>query len=468
MKKKILKTIREHGLLRKNMHIVLGLSGGPDSMCLFDVLLELAGDMNLTIHPVHVNHKFRPGAAEADQEFVETLCRKKGLDCRSFIVDCNEMAARLKMTSEEAGRKARYDAFYETAQKVTSEGVDPADIAIAVAQNANDQCETILFRMMRGTGTDGLAGIAYKRTGEGGFEIIRPLLDISREEIEKYCAERNLNPRIDHTNNETLYTRNKIRLELIPFLSENFNSNIIETVNRLGRIAAEDKEFIWQEAQKAFEKAVCADDGTSIFTEPLGDVHKAVRQRVYNICLGKAGMTGNITEAYLEAIEQVRISASPSASADLADGFRVSRAYDKLIFYRTGETNPVEGWQLRTLTSEEFREFAKKAAEAETVYGAFGAAMVPDLNKLEVRTRRDGDYIAINGGKKKLQDFFVDSKVPKLYRDRIAVLALGNNILWVLPSEYFVNEQYRLKGRFSADFRADFEHEDLIIVLEQK
>ena len=122
MKKKILKTIRQHELIRDNMHIVLGLSGGPDSMCLFDVLMELAEEMNLTIHPVHVNHKFRPGAAEADQEFVEELCRSRGLCCRSFVVDCNEMAERFKMTSEEAGRKARYDAFRKTAEEVAAKG----------------------------------------------------------------------------------------------------------------------------------------------------------------------------------------------------------------------------------------------------------------------------------------------------------------------------------------------------------
>ncbi len=176
--------------------------------------------------------------------------------------------ARQGLTSEEAGRKARYDAFFETAQGIAQEltqgiaqelaqgfaqglaqelageleqhctqepsmpGTDK--IAIAVAQNANDQAETILFRMLRGTGTDGLAGIAYKRY-ERGFAIVRPLLDVPRDEIEKYCEERNLSPRIDHTNNEAIYARNKIRLELLPMLREKFNPNIIETINRLGK-----------------------------------------------------------------------------------------------------------------------------------------------------------------------------------------------------------------------------------------
>ena len=256
MKQRVLETIKTHELLEDGTHIVLGLSGGPDSVCLFDVLLELSAVKNFRIHPVHVNHKFRPGDAERDQEYVEELCRQRGLTCRTFTVDCNALAREEGLTSEEAGRKARYDAFFETAQGITqgfAQGLaqelageleqhctqEPSmpgtdKIAIAVAQNANDQAETILFRMLRGTGTDGLAGIAYKRY-ERGFAIVRPLLDVPRDEIEKYCEERNLSPRIDHTNNEAIYARNKIRLELLPMLREKFNPNIIETINRLGK-----------------------------------------------------------------------------------------------------------------------------------------------------------------------------------------------------------------------------------------
>ena len=354
MKKKILKTIAQHNLLRKNMHIVLGLSGGPDSMCLFDVLSELSAEMGLTIHPVHVNHKFRPGAAEEDQKFVEEHCADRGFRCRTFVTDCNEMASRLKMTSEEAGRKARYDAFFTVAEEVASSGTERGDIVIAVAQNANDQCETILFRIMRGTGVDGLSGIAYKRSGKGGFDIIRPLLDITRDEIEKYCADRNLQPRIDHTNNEAIYTRNKIRLELIPYMMENFNNNIIETVNRLGHIAAEDKDYIQGEAGRIYEKIRCGEADVAIFTEPLESVHKAVRHRIYNMCLNRAGMEENITGAHLDAIEKIRVSESPSASADLADGFKVAKAYDRLIFCSESQRFNCEDWNLQSMNREDY------------------------------------------------------------------------------------------------------------------
>ena len=174
MKNKILKTITEHNLITEGMHIVLGLSGGPDSVCLFSVLCSMAKEMNLTIHPVHINHKFRPGAAEEDQAYVEELCRSKGVSCRSFVYDCPIIAKEQKLTPEEAGRNARYEAFFKVAAEIRSKGVPSEKIAVAVAQNANDQCETILFRIMRGTGTDGLSGIAYKRMAEDGTAAIRP------------------------------------------------------------------------------------------------------------------------------------------------------------------------------------------------------------------------------------------------------------------------------------------------------
>lgn len=431
MKQRVLETIKTHELLEDGTHIVLGLSGGPDSVCLFDVLLELSAVKNFRIHPVHVNHKFRPGDAERDQEYVEELCRQRGLECRTFTVDCNALAREEGLTSEEAGRKARYDAFFETAQGIAQEltkgfaqglvqelageleqhctqepsmpGTDK--IAIAVAQNANDQAETILFRMLRGTGTDGLAGIAYKRY-ERGFAIVRPLLDVPRDEIEKYCEERNLSPRIDNTNNEAIYARNKIRLELLPMLREKFNPNIIETINRLGKNAAADKDYLAQQARDAYEEALEDADSRSctveVTTAKLDRMHKAVRMRVYNYLLADVGMEENLTEGQLEAIEKVRISQSPSAMCDLADGFRVYKIYDRIRFCREAETEEGRQLRMRFMSAEEYAK-EPKTARAPDADGGENAARVVGIFALPpgaedsvcIRKRRDGDVIAI-------------------------------------------------------------------------
>ena len=312
LKRKFLKTVYDHQLIESGDHIVIGLSGGPDSVCLFSLLLEVAESMDLTIHPVHVNHKFRPGAAELDQAYVEDLCRRKGLECKSFVVDCNELAKETGMTSEEAGRKARYDAFHETAMEIRKK--DPgASVKIAVAQNANDQAETILFRLLRGTGTDGLSGIAYKRY-EREILVIRPVLDIYREEIEAYCEAKALKPVTDHTNQEAIYARNKIRLELLPYLERGYNENIKESLVRLGRIAAADKDYLWTQTQEAYEKLLVertvettGEAGPSVVLDRAGlaALHPAIGHRVVLKAFAEVGLDHDITAERLDAADKI-------------------------------------------------------------------------------------------------------------------------------------------------------------------
>ena len=348
-KRKILETIKERNLVRSGDHLILGLSGGPDSLSLFNALKELREDylrtngrfgIDFTVHPVHVNHKFRPGAAEEDQKFCEMTAKEAadGIDgfypLRTFVVDCNLLAEQLGMTSEEAGRKARYDAFREVGEETMSFfGCSKDDIKILVAQNANDQAETILFRILRGTGPDGLSGIAYDREDESGFRVIRPILDIKREEIERYCEEKGLEPRRDHTNEEALYSRNKIRLELIPLLEKEYNPSVIDALNRLGRLSQEDKGYIYKAALEAYKDAECGDGALDI--RKLDALEQPVRNRVYMLALSDAGMRENMTEKHLRAIERIRLSRNhPMAYTELSDGFRVARKKQELIFYR--------------------------------------------------------------------------------------------------------------------------------------
>lgn len=522
MKNKILQTIKRENLLKENMHIVVGLSGGPDSVCLFDVLKSMAEEMNLSLYAVHVNHGLRPVAADEDQFYVSELCDKYNVPCYVYKVDCKHIAQEYGMTSEEAGRKARYDAFSKTADKICIEkGLNHGEVAIALAHNSNDQAETILFRILRGTGTDGLYGIPYSRLDESNFKIVRPLLDVSREEIESYCQKRGLLPQIDHTNSENLYTRNKIRNMLIPYIKENFNENITETLIRLGKVAAEDRDFIRNEARKIFEESCCelqngdlcvpsGDEPCScrllresceeaeaiksliLDTGPLLEAHRALRMRVYTMALGKIGVYRNITYAQEEGIDKVLNSKSPSAMYLLADNARVKREYDKIIFSKEESTDKKalkaftqdiakeQGWSLYELTKEEFEQFRhKKEREAasgiKTVYGAFEGV---SISELLLRTRKKGDRISVAGGSKKIQDFLVDEKVPKLHRDEMLLLARGSDVLWVLPSKYFARENLAEKGRFSERYKVGrhceetekeqcLNHENKVIILEK-
>ena len=537
MKKKILQTIREHALIEKDMHIVIGLSGGPDSMCMFDVLCSMAEEWRLQLHPVHVNHKFRPGAAEEDQEFVEEYCEKAGWPCRSFVYDCSAIAMAEGLTSEEAGRKARYEAFGKVADEIAGGclpglgGRVPREkIAIAVGQNANDQCETLLLRLMRGTGVDGLSGIAYKRWDQQGTSVIRPLLDCSRQDIEAYCQERNLQPRRDHTNEEPVYMRNKIRLELVPLLQRNYNPNIIETMNRLAAVASQDVDFIREQAELFFEKAVCGMEGSQVelSTEVLTQLHPAIRVRLYNKALEQIGLRENISAAHLDGLEAVLRSNRPSACWNLPEGYLAEKRYDRLCFRWMSKKVEICGIdhfnQADSLGQLEVR--VSSIGDSSTVPAvphrnpvdedAFAAAPVPAdvggteispltahfslqalqqvygpgaAEKIVLRTRQDGDYIMIGTGdgelhRKKLQDIFVDLKIPKSLRSQIPLAAIGKEILWILPGLQDVpgpaekpgrecmpangTEMTRLgrKGRYSAGYKVEDNSASPIIVLE--
>ena len=304
---------------------------------------------------------------------------------------------------------------------------------------------------------------------------------VTRNE-EFFCGHFPGQPVIDHTNNEAIYARNKIRLELLPMLREKFNPNIIETINRLGKNAAADKDYLAQQARDAYEEALEDADGRSctveVTTAKLDRMHKAVRMRVYNYLLADVGMEENLTEGQLEAIEKVRISQSPSAMCDLADGFRVYKIYDRIRFCREADTEEGRQLRMRFMSAEEYAK-EKKTAHAPDADGGETAARVVGIFALPpgaedsvcIRKRRDGDVIAIASKSrpqgaaqtpdtappqvrhKKLQDFLVDAKVPKSVRDDIDLLAYGNRILWVLPSPHFASRQYREKGRFSAEFK---------------
>ncbi len=491
MLKETLQTIKKYDLLTKDMHIIIGLSGGPDSVCLFDVLCRLAAqkpELGLRLYALHVNHKLRPGAAEKDQRYVQELCQSRGVPCEVVTRDCGALASELGLSAEEAGRKVRYDAFSQAAAKLAAAaGIDRSRVAIALAHNANDQCETILFRILRGTGTDGLAGMAHKRYDKEGFAIIRPLLDTSREEIEEYCRARNLSPRIDHTNSENIYARNKIRNELLPLLAAGYNAGITEALTRLGRVASCDRDFLHRAACAAFEQALLKPPGaaaaTSGFAAPAGGrqaapelvfsteilktLHKAIRTRIYTMALERLGIEEGVSFVHLEALDGLLWSGRASCAADVSGGLRVRREYDRLVFTRPAPPGRQADWQFRQFDRAGFAKY-RRSSDGGRLYGAFCGV---EADKLEIRSRRAGDRIAIvSGGRivaKKLQDFFVDEKLPLRYRDEVQLLAYGSNILWILPDERYERRQLREKGRFSASFRALEESEGPIIVLEK-
>ncbi len=250
MKKKVLETIQKYNLIKNRDKIVVAVSGGPDSICLIDILKKLQKEkcnltqsQNITFEIVvaHVNHKIREEANQ-DEQYVKKYCQKNGIEFFSKSIDVQKLAHTNKIGTEEAGRLVRYKFFNEILEKTKA-------TKIAIAHNKNDKIETIFLHMLRGSGIDGLKGIEPKRDN-----IIRPLIECERAEIEKYCEENELYPRIDKTNFENIYNRNKIRNIVIPYIQKEFNPNIIKTIDRLSAIVVEEEEYLDKQTKKIYQE----------------------------------------------------------------------------------------------------------------------------------------------------------------------------------------------------------------------
>lgn len=239
LEKKVLNTIQKYELIKYGDNIVVGVSGGPDSMTLLNVLCSLKETLQIHLFVAHINHQIRKEAKQ-DEEYVKDFCAAHQIPFFVLEKDVVQLAKEQKIGTEEAGRKVRYDFFEEICKKVNAS-------KIATAHTANDQAETILMNLMRGSGTNGLKGMEVKRG-----KYIRPLLEITRQEIEQYCQKQQLNPRIDQTNQENVYTRNRIRNELIPYIEKNFNPSIVTSLNRLSEIVKEQEEYMEKVVEKAY------------------------------------------------------------------------------------------------------------------------------------------------------------------------------------------------------------------------
>lgn len=242
LEKKVLQTIVKNELIENGDKIVIGVSGGPDSIALLDVLIKLQSEIKFDITVAHINHMIRTDAID-DQKYVEQYCKNKNIPCFVKKEHVEELAKQEKIGTEEAGRNLRYKFFNEILEKTDSN-------KIATAHTKNDNAETVLMNILRGTGTSGLKGIKAKRDNK----YIRPLIECERKEIEEYCNENNLEPRIDKTNMENIYTRNKVRNLLIPYIQKEFNPNIIESLNRLSQIASMENDYFETKTVKIYEE----------------------------------------------------------------------------------------------------------------------------------------------------------------------------------------------------------------------
>ena len=273
MKEEVLKTIKKYNLIESGDKLVLGVSGGPDSISMLNVLREIAEDetidLKFQIVVSHINHNIRKEAKE-DEEFVKKYCDENNIKFFSKSIDVEKIANNSKIGIEEAGRKVRYEFFDEVLNKTNSN-------KIAIAHNKNDKVETMIMNVLRGSGLLGLKGIEPKRG-----KYIRPLIEIEREKIEEYCEEKNLNPRIDKTNFDNTYSRNKVRNVVIPYIKQEFNPNIIKTLDRLSELVKEEDTYVEKQVEKAYQEIFIEGNNEEIILnlKKFNNYEKVIKSRI--------------------------------------------------------------------------------------------------------------------------------------------------------------------------------------------
>lgn len=434
MYKTAFKTVKKYGLLENGDTVVVGVSGGADSSALLHFLYSLRELYSLRLFAVHVNHGIRAEEAKKDAEFVENLCKNLNVEFFLFNHDIKKEACNLSVSEEEAGREARYFRFSEIAEKYSCN-------KIAVAHNLNDNCETIIMRLCRGTGLKGLTGIPVKRK-----KIIRPLIECSREIIEKYCFENNIEFCTDSTNMTDLYTRNKIRLNIIPIM-EQINSNTLFNMSNTISILLQENEFIENTAENAFKYSMIKNNKNGVYlsTEKLLEFDTVIIKRVLRKALTsvKEGIK-DLSSNHIESILKI-LYAADGKSLDLALSLKAEKSCGILKLYlkqnNTENTDffyelPIgQKIYIKELNKYVFLgiNFNKNEILSKNVY-----TKLFDYDKIKgnitLRNRKSGDKISIKGlsGRKKLKDVFMEKKIPKDERNSIPLFACGNNIIWAV------------------------------------
>ena len=291
----VLKTIKKYNLIKPNDKIVCGVSGGPDSICMLDILRRIKEEnkINFDIMVCHINHLIREEAT-VDEQYVENYCKKYSIPFYAKRIDVKKQAENNKQGTEEAGRNVRYDFFEEIFQKEKA-------TKIAIAHNKNDKIETMIMNIFRGSGISGLRGIEPIRDNK----FIRPLIECERVEIETYCEENELNPRIDKTNFINDITRNKIRNMVIPYIKNEFNPNIINTLNRLSDVITEEDEYMKKQTLDIYNKIkIKEDDGFTILDLKHFNIQEEIiRKRIIILAITKTvGTAQNIEKVNIEDI----------------------------------------------------------------------------------------------------------------------------------------------------------------------
>lgn len=432
IKKKVLETIEEYRMFSPGDLVLVAVSGGADSTALLHLLQACREELQIELQVIHLNHLLRRGDAEMDARYVEGLARKLGLPVTVGTLDVAALALERKAGLEEAARFARYDFFAKTAESLKA-------AKIAVGHTADDNIETFLMRLLRGSGLKGLCGIPPRRG-----KIVRPLIKIWRREIEDYVGALKLVPRRDHTNYESKYLRNSIRLKLIPQLKI-YNLNIKEIILQTILLLTDDRSYLESQAQTALEGVVVARDVerlelslSKLQAQEQALIGHILRQAIEEV---KGDLTqlsyGHIRDLLAKLKEKERWEIHlPGGLYVLGEGgrWKISRekpdlVEEKSFSYTLSLPGEVRLEEIGKTIRASFVDLVEKEGREEVAFVDHEALG----RELLVRSRRPGDRFFPLGlkGSKKLQDYFIDQKVPAVERWKVPVVESAGRIVWL-------------------------------------
>lgn len=450
--------------------VLVAVSGGADSTALLHVLIELSAEMPLRLGVAHLNHRLRGDDSAADADFVARMAAGYGIPCFTKSVDTRAYAIRRRLSLEDAGRRLRYRFLLHTARRY---GYD----RVAVGHHREDNAETVLMGLLRGSGATGLGGIAAVRP-DG---IVRPMIDLPRRMIHEYLSARGLAFVSDRSNSDIRLMRNKIRLELLPLLEADFNPNMVATLNRLGDILQQEDRWLALLSRRMLEN-ILAFRGPGLIGLSLcgfNRLHLAARRRVFRLALAEVkGNLRRIGLSHVSAALQLAHAGSSGASLHLPSGIRLQRTDDCLEIVNPKQSSADRSHQTQSTDVPQYNyhlpapgtaEIAETgdAVRIELIPGSETpdfSAMTPlvvylDADCLEfpltVRNPRPGDRFSPLGtrGTQKLKKFFCDHKTPRRRRKSCPLLLSGNRIIWV--AGFRIDNAVKLTAKTSRVLRAE-------------
>ena len=432
---KMLAAVRRYSMICSGERVLAAVSGGPDSVALLHSLFSVRERMGISLLVAHLNHSFRGLESDADADFVRSLADDLGLECIVEKIDVPKIRAVLRLSEEEAARMVRYEFLERTAEDVKAN-------RIAVGHTADDQAETVLLNLLRGTGVDGLSGMPPVRG-----KLIRPLIDIRRLEVLQYIEEKGLKSRIDATNYISTYSRNRVRSELIPVLERDYNPEVVPALLRLAELACDDTTYIRERTIEALKRSTLSrEDGclvlnpNKILEYPVSIKRRLLREAVRTV-------NGGLKDIGFIHIEEVLrlLKNGSDFKYELPGGAHVSRSRstvnisaskpDEILIEYCREV-PIPG-EIKVSEIQATVRAKVSAAPLDPVRRTGSLEVVLDksavVGSVFIRNWRQGDRIRPLGmrGSKKVQDVFVDEKIPLEAKRLIPLIVDERNVLWI-------------------------------------